>query len=136
MTTQVGGANSGSNAWFTATNSSAGANDVDGGNCITRSPSISVSEASTLSVAYFHGQRDAGDDASGDFFRLEVSTDGGSTFQTIASNGDSASDAVWNTATAPIPADSDVVVRVQCSDGSGAGDLIECGIDDLSICAN
>ena len=134
VTTQVGGANSGANALFTATNTSAGANDVDGGNCIARSPTYTVSEASTLSVSYFHGQRDAGDDASGDFFRLEVSTDGGSTFATVVSNGDAQSNAAWSTATAAIPAGSDVVVRVQCSDGAGPGDLVECGIDDLSIC--
>ena len=136
VTTQVGGASDGNNAWFTASNSSAGSNDVDGGNCITRSPSISVATDSTLSIAYFHGQRDAGDDPSGDFFRLEVSTDGGSTFQTIASTGDTASNATWNTVSTQIPAGSIVVVRVQCSDGSGPGDLVECGIDDLSICAN
>ena len=33
-----------------------------------------------------------------------------------------------------IPAGSNVQLRVQCSDGAGPGDLIECGIDDVSIC--
>ena len=136
VTTQVDGANSGTNAFFTATNSSAGVNDVDGGNCIAQSPSISVADASTLSVAYFHGQREADNDPNGDFFRLEYSTDGGSTFQTLASNGDSVSNASWQTATAQVPAGSNVVLRVQCSDGAGPGDLVECGIDDVSICAN
>lgn len=135
VTTQVGGANLGSNALFTATNSSAGVNDVDGGNCILLSPTFSVSDASTLNIAYFHGQRDAGDDAN-DFFRLEVSTDGGSTFTSIASTGDSTSNAAWNTASTAIAAGSQVQVRVQCSDGAGPGDLVECGIDDLSICSN
>jgi hypothetical protein len=132
--TQVGGANSGVNAIFTAANSSAGVNDVDGGNCILRSPTFAVADASTLSVAYFHGQRDAGGDPGGDFFSLDVSTDGGATFSPIASAGDATSNAVWTNATTSIPAGSNVVLRVQCSDGPASGDLVECGIDDLSIC--
>ncbi|MFP3941228.1 MAG: hypothetical protein ACLF0P_13035, partial [Thermoanaerobaculia bacterium] len=136
--TQVGGdhTSGAGDAIFTATNSSAGVDDVDGGNCILGSPTWSVAEDSTLSVWYFHGQRDAGDDPSGDFFRLEVSTDGGSSWSTVASNGDSTSNAAWTNATASIPAGSDAQLRVQCSDGSEAGDLVECGIDDLSICPN
>ncbi len=136
VTTQVGGSNSGTTSIFTATNTSAGVNDVDGGNCILGSPSWSVANASTLSVAYWHGQRDAGDDASGDFFALEYSTNGGSSWSTLASNGDSTSNAAWSTASTSIPAGSNVQLRVQCSDGSSAGDLVECGIDDVSICDN
>ena len=132
--TQPDGAASGSGAYFTATNSSVGNADVDGGNCIARSPAVAVAEASTLSIDYFHGQRDAGDDASGDFFRLEVSTDGGATFQTIASNGDARSVATWETTSTSIPAGSNVVVRIQCSDGAGPGDIVECGVDNFSIC--
>lgn len=41
---------------------------------------------------------------------------------------------LWATVAAAIPAGSEVVVRVQCSDGARAGDLVECGIDDFSIC--
>jgi len=133
VTTQVGGARSGANAIFTATNTSAGADDVDAGNCVLGSPTWAVNEPSELSVWYFHGQRDTGDDA-GDFFRLEVSTNGGNTWSTAASNGDTRSSAAWTEATATIPGGSNVRVRVQCADGTGGGDLIECGIDDLSIC--
>ncbi|WP_216825074.1 extracellular metalloproteinase [Agarilytica rhodophyticola] len=136
VVTQVGSANSGSNAYFTATNTSVGVNDVDGGVCITSSPTYSVNSASTLSMAYFHGQRDAGDDANGDFFRLEVSTDGGNTFSTLASNGDSRSTAAWTNVSAAIPAGSNVVIRAQCSDGAGPGDIVECGLDDVRICPN
>jgi len=134
VTTQVGGASDGVNAFYTATNSSVGRNDVDGGNCIANSPSYSVATASTLTIDYFHGQRDTGDDSAGDFFRLELSTDGGNAFSTIASNGDVRSNASWTTATAAIPAGANVVVRVQCSDGSGPGDLVECGLDRLRVC--
>jgi len=63
-----------------------------------------------------------------------VSTDGGATFTPLASIGDTTSNASWATVAAAIPAGSEVVVRVQCSDGARAGDLVECGIDDFSIC--
>lgn len=135
VTTQIGGANTGNNAIFTAANTSAGADDVDGGNCIANSPVYQVISDSTLSVAFFHGQRDTGDD-SGDFFNLEFSTDGGNTFSTLASNGDTASNADWTNASAQVSAGDDVVLRVQCSDGASTGDLVECGIDDVKICRN
>ncbi|MCP4654087.1 MAG: hypothetical protein GY856_01580, partial [bacterium] len=131
---QIVGSHSGVTSLFTAVNTSAGVNDVDGGNCILGSPSWSVPNASTLSVWYWHGQRDAGDDASGDFFYLEYSTNGGSNWTTLASNGDTTSNPTWLNATAAIPAGSNVQLRVQCSDGPSTGDLVECGIDDFSIC--
>ena len=133
VVTQVDGARTGSNALFTATNTSIGNSDVDRGNCILQSPTWSVGQRSDLSVWYFHGQRDSGDD-SGDRFLLEVSTNGGNTWSTAASNGDTRSSAAWTEATATIPSGSDVRVRVQCTDGTNTGDLIECGIDDISIC--
>ena len=95
---------------------------------------LAVASASTLSVAYWHGQRDAGDDASGDFFALEYSTNGGASWNTLASNGDSTSNPSWARPRRSIPAGSNVELRVQCSDGAGPGDLVECGIDDVSIC--
>lgn len=137
VVTQVGGDHtSGSgNAIFTATNTSAGNADVDGGNCILESPTWSVSSASTFSVWYFHGQRDSGDDPGDDFFLLEVSTNGGSSYTPIVNIGDVRTVASWTNATASIPAGSNVKLRVQVSDGSGPGDIVEGGIDDLSICS-
>lgn len=133
--TQVGGASDGDNfAVFTASNSSAGNADVDGGVCIARSPTISVSDSSTLSIDWFHGQRDTGDDAN-DYYRLEYSTNGGSSFNSLVSIGDTRTQAAWATATANIPAGSSVIIRVSTSDGSGPGDLIEGGIDNVSICS-
>ncbi|MEM9552826.1 MAG: reprolysin-like metallopeptidase [Acidobacteriota bacterium] len=131
---QIVGSFSGTGSLFTAVNTAAGTDDVDGGTCILDSPTWSVANASTLSVWYWHGQRDPDDDPSGDFFRLEVSTDGGANWSDLASNGDSASTASWTQATAPIPAGSSVQLRVQCADGPSAGDLVECGIDEVSIC--
>ena len=131
---QISGSNSGTTSIFTATNTTAGNADVDGGNCILGSPTWAVPSASTLSVYYWHGQRDAGDDPSGDFFLLEYSTNGGSSWNTLASNGDTQSVPAWTNATAAIPAGSNVRIRMQCSDGAGPGDLVECGLDDVSIC--
>ena len=131
---QIVGSHSGVTSIFTAVNTSAGVNDVDNGNCILSSPTWSVANASTLSVWYWHGQRDNNDDPSGDFFLLEVSTNGGSSWSTLASNDDSPSTPAWTEATAAIPAGSNVQLRVQCSDGAATGDLVECGIDDVSIC--
>ena len=137
VTTQPAGDNTGGgSAMFTATNSSAGVNDVDGGTCVLESPTVSVPDTSTLNMAYFHGQRDAGDD-SGDFFALEVSTDGGNTYTSVVSLGDVARDATWTPAPATtIPAGSQVRIRLRVADGPSAGDLIEAGLDDVSICSN
>lgn len=122
------------NALFTATNSSVGVDDVDGGNCILLSPTWNVPNASTLRVWYFHGQRDAGDDPSGDFFRLDLSNNGGSTFSPLVSIGDVRTVADWTVATAQIPAGSSVQLRLEASDGAGPGDIVEAGLDDLTIC--
>jgi subtilisin family serine protease len=137
VVTQVGGDDEGDGfALFTATNTSAGANDVDGGECIAQSPSISVNDASTLSLAWFHGQRDTGDDASGDSFGIEYSLNGGSTFNSLVQIGDTRTQAQWQDASTAIPAGSNVLIRIRASDGSAAGDLIEGGLDSVKICPN
>lgn len=135
VVTQPGGdhTSGAGSAIFTATNTSAGVDDVDGGVCILSSPTWNVPDRSTLSVWYFHGQRDAGDDAGGDFFSLEVSVNGGA-FTPFVSIGDVTNVASWSNATTSVPAGSTVALRLRVSDGAGAGDLIEGGIDDLSIC--
>ncbi len=136
VVTQVGGDDGGDGgAVFTARNTSAGADDVDGGTCVARSGSISVDSASTLSFAWFHGQRDTGDDAS-DGFAVEYSTNGGSSFQSAVSIGDQRSQAQWRDASVSIPAGANVVIRVSTTDGAGAGDLVEGGIDSIKICPN
>ncbi len=137
VVTQVGGDHtSGSgNALFTATNSTAGNADVDGGECAVTSPVYNVTDASTLSIWYFHGQRDAGDDAAGDYFVLEASINGGA-YVPFVSIGDVQTVASWTNATTAAPAGSTVQLRVRVSDGTSGGDIVEGGIDDLSICAN
>ena len=122
----------GVNAYFTATNSSAGNQDVDGGTSITTSPVYPITATSDLSIMYFFGQRDTGDD-SNDFFLLEYSLNGGGAYTTLVSIGDVRTTASWAQATAVIPAGSNLVIRVTVSDGSSTGDIIEGGIDDLVI---
>ncbi len=135
VVTQVGGDSGGDGfAIFTAANSSAGRDDVDGGVCTATSPTITVNEDSVLSFDWFHGQRDTGDDTNGDFFRVEVSTNGGASFNSLVNIGDQRTQAQWRTETATIPAGSSVILRVSASDGPSAGDLVEGGLDSVSIC--
>lgn len=137
VVTQVNGDAGGDGfAVFTATNTSAGSNDVDGGECIAQSPSVAVSDDSTLSLAWFHGQRDTGDDPSGDSFGIEYSLNGGSSYNSLVQIGDTRTQAQWANATAQIPAGSNVRIRIRTSDGAAAGDIIEGGIDSVSICPN
>ena len=134
VTTQLGGAQSGISALFTQPNSGgAGSDDVDGGECTATSPTYNVSAASDISLYYFHGQRDAGDDAN-DGFNLEVSVNGGS-FQSLVSIGDVTSNAAWTQQSFAAAAGDTVQLQVRASDASGAGDLVEAGIDNLKICA-
>ena len=135
VTTQVSGAQSGSSALFTQPNTGgAGTDDVDGGECVATSPVYNVTAASDVSAWYFHGQRDAGDDPSGDWFFLEVSINGGA-WQTLANFGDVTSNAAWTEATTTASAGQTVQFRIRASDGPSAGDLVEAGIDNVTICA-
>ena len=43
-------------------------------------------------------------------------------------------DAVWTELTADVPAGSQAQFRIQASDGDATGDLVEAGLDDISIC--
>ncbi|MBZ0111153.1 MAG: hypothetical protein K8J08_01700 [Thermoanaerobaculia bacterium] len=135
VTTQLAGDHTtgSGNAFFSAVNTSAGVNDVDGGTCVVLSPVYPVSQASNVSVWWYHGQRDAGDDA-GDFFSLEISTNGGTSWSTMASRGDVTSNAAWTQATATAAAGTNVRFRLRVADGTAGGDLIEAGLDDVSIC--
>ena len=139
VVTQLGDDNTsgGVNAFFTQPNSSAGNADVDGGVCTALSPVINASGSASVEVEifYYTGQRDAGDDPTGDFFRIELSNDGGATFPTnLASVGDVTSNAVWTRVRTTVTNPDQIRLRVQASDGPSAGDLVEAGIDDVLVC--
>ena len=135
VVTQVGGDHTtgSGNAIFTATNTTAGNADVDGGECVVTSPVFNVTDASDVSIWYFHGQRDTGDDAAGDYFVLEASVNGGA-YSSFVSIGDVRTVASWTNASTTVSASSSVQLRVRVSDGTAAGDIVEGGVDDLSIC--
>ena len=85
---QVGSGNPGQ-AFFTANNGGGiGTDDVDGGTCEALSPVVDCGgqEAAEVTLDYYHGQRDAGDDAS-DGFTIEVLNDG-VVVDTVVSIGD------------------------------------------------
>ena len=133
--TQLGGDHtSGSGrALYTAFNTADGTEDVDDGECGVRSPDYIVTQDAQLSIWYFHGQRDQGDDPSGDYFELEYRINGGSWVDMVRI-GDVTINASWTEATANIPAGSTLRIRARASDGASTGDLVEAGIDDLLIC--
>lgn len=110
----------------------AGNHDVDGGQCVIDSPVYGAEVDSTISLWYYFGQRDAGDDPTGDFLRIEASVDG-APFTPLVSIGDVRIDAEWTEATMPLDAGESVRFRVRVSDGTANGDLVEAGIDDVSI---
>ncbi|MCH3885552.1 hypothetical protein [Tenacibaculum aquimarinum] len=125
----------GTNALISGQNNGGlGSIDIDGGTVFATSPIYNVAQDADLSIWYFFGQRDNGDD-SGDFFRLEVSLNGGTTWNQLVYIGDTTNNDVWTEATFPIPGGSNVRVRVSAADGTSDGDIIEAGVDDLTITA-
>jgi hypothetical protein len=128
-------------AWVTAQNSALGTDDVDDGVAATRSSTIDLSDLSgaRLVMSWFHGQRDQGDDP-GDFFRIDMSNNGGSTYPVNLVNiGDVNHGATWHTLDVElhtlISLTDQMVIRVQASDAAGEGDIVEGGIDDVTIYA-
>ena len=107
----------GVNAFYTQPNSGgAGTNDVDGGVCTALSPVINATGESSVEISlwYYHGQRDSGGDGAGDFFRIDVSTDGGATFPTnLVSIGDVRTNASWTEVTATVNNPGQLRLRVQ-----------------------
>ncbi len=129
----------GSNAWVTGQNTTESQDDVDSGIVATRSPDfdLSIYPRVRLSVNYFHGQRDGGDDPDGDGFKIQASSDGGESWVSLVEIGDRASTPEWRNLTAEL---GDVIeltervrFRIQVSDGPGESDIVEGGIDDFYL---
>jgi hypothetical protein len=87
---------------------------------------------------YFHGQRDAGNNPTDDFFRIQVSNDGGATYPAVLVEiGDVTSLPIWRELTVDLedalPLTGAMRIRVQAADGPAIGDIVEAGIDDVTI---
>lgn len=127
-------------AWITGQNTSDGDEDVDEGISATRSPVLDLSGVAqaVLKLNYFFGQRDIGDDPGGDFFRIDLSNDGGATYPaSLVELGDNRYPPVWEALEADLgsllPLTSEMRLRVQASDGPAQGDLVEAGLDDIMV---
>ncbi len=127
-------------ALITAQNTSEGVDDVDNGVSATRSPVIDLSTVAEaeLDLQWTHGQRDANDDPSGDYFRIDLSTNGGATYPvSLLSRGDQTHAAGWNALSVRLDSvaalTSTMRLRVQAADGAANGDVIEAGIDEVRI---
>ncbi|RPJ40612.1 MAG: T9SS C-terminal target domain-containing protein, partial [Candidatus Latescibacterota bacterium] len=125
--------------WVTAQNSAEGTDDVDNGISALRSPvwDLSAHGSVALYINYFHGQRDPGDDA-GDFFRIDLSNNGGATFPAnLLLLGDAYHAPAWTALQVRLedhlPLTSQMVLRLQAADGLASGDIVEAGIDDLAL---
>jgi hypothetical protein len=130
----------GTMCWVTGQNTALGTDDVDGGISALRSPTWDLSAFSNVQLLlnYFHGQRDPGDDPSGDFFRIDLSNDGGATFPAnLVSIGDVQHAAIWTPLavelSAHLPLTDQIVLRFQASDGPATGDIVEGGLDDFVL---
>jgi hypothetical protein len=128
--------------WITGQNSAVGTDDVDGGISATRSPVFDASglASARLDLNWFHGQRDPGDDSQ-DFFRIELSNDGGASYPVrLVDIGDVTHAATWNGLVVDLedhlPLTSQMRVRIQASDGPATGDIVEGGVDDFCVFDN
>jgi hypothetical protein len=126
---------------YTATNPGGveGTDDVDSGIAATHSPDLNLSTLANarLSLNYFFGQRDAGDDATGDFFKIDVSSNAGGNWVNLLQIGDVTRLGTWANLTVNlgdyITLTNQVRFRVQCADAAPANDICEGGIDDVYI---
>ncbi len=113
--------------------------DVDVGTAAIRSPDFDLSgyPGVRLSMNYFHGQRDAGDDPGADYIRIDVSSNAGATWVNLLQRGDVVSTPAWQNLMIDlsnvITLTSQVRLRVQVADGIRAVDTVEGGIDDLYL---
>jgi hypothetical protein len=101
---------------------------------------LSGVQSARLDMNWFHGQRDQGDDP-GDFFRIDVSNDGGASYPAnLVLIGDVSHPADWTNMLVEIeevlPLTSQMRLRVQAADGPSSGDIVEAGIDDVFIYDN
>ena len=129
----------GVNAWFTAPNPGGeGFDDVDGGVTVVRSPIVDLSGLTTadLSLWRWFANRDLGDD-EGDFFAIDASANGGSTWVNLETLGSNVSAPDWTRRTFSLEdtvgLTSQMRFRVRVADGTAIGGLIEAAFDEVRI---
>jgi len=109
--------------------------DVDGGRTTLRSPIFDLTELSepVLSFSYWYSN-DLGSNPGGDFFRVQVSSDGGETWASIINTA--ASTDGWTSASVPLQnfvAPSTRMVLQFVAEDAGPGSLVEAAVDDIAI---
>ena len=132
---------SGVNCWYTGANPAGidTTDDVDNGQTTLLSPVYNLTGLNTVWVTYWRwfGQRDMGDDPAGDYYILEVSNNGGSSWTTVESLGDNVSEPFWQQKSFRIDnlltMTNNMRFRVRVSDGPSNDDIIEAAIDDFQI---
>jgi hypothetical protein len=129
----------GVNAWFTAPNAGGeGTDDVDGGVTTLLSPIFDLSALTEARLSYWRwfANRDLGED-TGDFFRADVSSDGGATWVNLETLDTNESAAVWTEREfdlkSVVPLTSGMRLRFQAADGTATGNLIEAAVDEVRI---
>lgn len=132
-------AGAGTHAWITGQNDSVDRDDVDGGEWISNSPEFDLTccENVRLTLRYFFGQRDSGDDPAGDYFVFEGRDDPSAAWIPLLAIGDQASSPEWRQLQVDLQdvmsLTAHVAFRVRIADGPAAGDIIEGGIDDFFL---
>jgi hypothetical protein len=109
--------------------------DVDGGHTTLRSPLFNLSEISEpeLRFCYWYSN-DLGPNAGSDFFRVQISNDGGASWVNIINTA--ASTHGWRTVKIPVsnfllPTDRMMLQFIAADEGPNS--LIEAAVDDISI---
>lgn len=129
----------GVNCWFTAPNlGGEGSDDLDNGVTTLLSPILDLSAFSEARLSYWRwfANRDLGEDA-GDFFRVDVSSNGGSTWVNLELLGTNVTAPAWTKREFDledfIALTTTVRIRVQVADGTATGNLIEAALDEVRI---
>ena len=115
-----------------------GCNDVDGGTTTLTSPVYNLTGATSAKLKYQRWySNDTGGAPDSDFWVVDVSNNGGSTWTTVENTH--VSDASWKTISVDINAlfgtPGQVRVRFKASD-LASGSLVEAGVDELRILAS
>jgi hypothetical protein len=130
----------GTQCWYTAPNpgGAAGTDDVDDGVVVLLSPIYDLSALDEARVAYYRwfSMSEPGTD-TGDFFKADVSDDGGATWTNLETLGHTEPAPSWTRRSFDLPdfidLTSQVRFRFQAADGPTDGSVIEAAIDEFAI---